>query len=579
MPPDSTQVPALTRSTQPRLIHLKFLPPGNFFVGGSSSRVIKRFRTAGRSDELRFAVIFSKFQPRLNAKETVMKVSKKISGCLLATLSYFGAAYAQNNVLPNLPGNTPSLAFTHSASGNPYGIVSYNPATQVFSMTGVGVSANFPPLAGLCGTLACPTREVSLTIQVDNNGNLISGPQGQSNFTVDGQVTNSATNTTYTDPLLTGQVTQFFYDGVNYTSNFYLRIAVTGGSMAPLYVNSGSLDNDLLMILTLETQSPYNLFSSSEFTVPFGGVAKGNIYSTPALSPACTGQIGDYVWNDLNGNGIQDPGEPGIDGVTVNLYNSSGVIIASQVTAPGPTGSQQGYYEFSGVCAGVYTVKVDTTTLPKGQNGQVDLALTTPNAPGSTPANDSNPNPDTVTLTSNVAVDNMVDFGFVYLQGEIAGDLWFDANNDGLQEPAEPGINGVTVDLYDGTDTNLLATTTTAFGGPNNENGYYQFTGLGAGNYNVVVRHPHDAAPELLSDDARRRETTLPINSNNSPVPVSLPTDSSTDLTVDFGYVAPCNGSIGQFVWHDLNDDGLQDPGEPGISGVTVYLYDSNGHV
>jgi hypothetical protein len=505
-----------------------------------------------------------------------MKVAKKISGCLLAVLSFVGAAIAQNNVLPNLPMNTPSVAFSHSTLGNPYGIVSYNPGTQVFSMTGTAISVNFPPLSGVCETKACPTGEVSFAIQVDNNGNLISGTQGQSNFAINGQVTNASTSTTYSSPLLTGQVTQFFYDGVNYSSNFYLRIAVTGGSMASLYVNPGSLDNDLLMTLSLENQTGYNLFSRSEFAVPFGGVSKGNVYSTPPVSAGCTGEIGDFVWNDLNGNGIQDPGEPGIDGVTVNLYNS-GVLIASQVTAQGPTGSQQGYYEFAGVCAGIYTVQVDTTTLPKGQSGQTEYVLTTPNAPGSTPTNDSNPNPDTVTLTSNVDVDNMADFGFVALQGEIAGDLWFDANYDGLQDTGDPSINGVGIELYDGTQTNLLATTTTAFGGPNNENGYYQFTGLGAGNYVVYVIPT--TLPPNYSPTTPDVGNNPAINSNNSPVPVSLPTDSSTDLTVDFGYVSPCNGTIGHFIWHDLNDDGLQDPGDPGISGVTVYLYDSNDNL
>ncbi|SDM68334.1 hypothetical protein SAMN05660860_03009, partial [Geoalkalibacter ferrihydriticus] len=33
----------------------------------------------------------------------------------------------------------------------------------------------------------------------------------------------------------------------------------------------------------------------------------------------CGGSIGDFVWNDLNQNGLQDAGEPGISGVTVNL--------------------------------------------------------------------------------------------------------------------------------------------------------------------------------------------------------------------------------------------------------------------
>ena len=44
--------------------------------------------------------------------------------------------------------------------------------------------------------------------------------------------------------------------------------------------------------------------------------------------------LGDYVWNDLNADGIQDAGEPGIDGVTVELYGNS-TCIAGTTTASG----------------------------------------------------------------------------------------------------------------------------------------------------------------------------------------------------------------------------------------------------
>ena len=43
-----------------------------------------------------------------------------------------------------------------------------------------------------------------------------------------------------------------------------------------------------------------------------------------------------------------------------------------------------------------------------------------------------------------------------------------------------------------------------------------------------------------------------------------------SDQTIDFGFVRPAPGAIGDFVWHDLNRNGLQDSGEPGIDGVTV---------
>ena len=51
--------------------------------------------------------------------------------------------------------------------------------------------------------------------------------------------------------------------------------------------------------------------------------------------------------------------------------------------------------------------------------------------------------------------------------------------------------------------------------------------------------------------------------------------DANGDMTIDFGFFAP--GSVGDTAFVDLDGDGLQAPGEPGIGGVTVVLLDSNG--
>ena len=63
--------------------------------------------------------------------------------------------------------------------------------------------------------------------------------------------------------------------------------------------------------------------------------------------------IGDTVWNDLNGNGIQDQGEPGIAGVTVNLLDANGVVIKGKTT----TTDANGKYFFN-VDNGSYYVQV-----------------------------------------------------------------------------------------------------------------------------------------------------------------------------------------------------------------------------
>ena len=52
-------------------------------------------------------------------------------------------------------------------------------------------------------------------------------------------------------------------------------------------------------------------------------------------------EIGDRVWLDTNGDGIEEAGEPGIAGVTVDLYSSGGTLLATAVT------DSNGYYIFS----------------------------------------------------------------------------------------------------------------------------------------------------------------------------------------------------------------------------------------
>lgn len=64
--------------------------------------------------------------------------------------------------------------------------------------------------------------------------------------------------------------------------------------------------------------------------------------------------LGDFVWSDLNHNGIQDAGEPGVPSVPVHLYASSdGTLLASTVT------DANGKYLFSNLMPGTYYVVFD----------------------------------------------------------------------------------------------------------------------------------------------------------------------------------------------------------------------------
>lgn len=124
------------------------------------------------------------------------------------------------------------------------------------------------------------------------------------------------------------------------------------------------------------------------------------IFYNSEIPEECTGEIGDYVWNDVENKGIQDEFEEGIPGVTVQLKDATGAVIDTDVT------DADGYYLFTGLCAGDYTVCVDETTVPEGWM-QTDTDV------GEDDCIDNDPNPTTVTLTEDDSSNLCVDFGYM----------------------------------------------------------------------------------------------------------------------------------------------------------------------
>ena len=61
--------------------------------------------------------------------------------------------------------------------------------------------------------------------------------------------------------------------------------------------------------------------------------------------------LGDFVWHDIDADGIQDAGETGVSGVGVELFNGAGVSQATTSTAG------DGSYSFTGVPPGSHSVE------------------------------------------------------------------------------------------------------------------------------------------------------------------------------------------------------------------------------
>ncbi len=244
--------------------------------------------------------------------------------------------------------------------------------------------------------------------------------------------------------------------------------------------------------------------------------------------------LGNRVWFDDgrggggSNNGIQDGTEPGIDGVTVNLLDNGGNIIATTITAAG------GYYRFDNLAPGSYTVQIPAsnfapgailnglnssqdilgqTGLPNNDIDRDDNGIgTTPGVNGisSGPIQLGPPGPAEPTTTNDLGPGDLtllptgrsnltVDFGFfgVSTNYSLGNRVWLDSNNNGVIDAGEPGIGSVLLNLYTVTGgvtsaTPLRTTTTDA-------NGYYLFDNLPAGQYVVEVASANCASGGPLS--------------------------------------------------------------------------------
>ena len=211
--------------------------------------------------------------------------------------------------------------------------------------------------------------------------------------------------------------------------------------------------------------------------------------------------IGDFVFEDLNEDGIQDAGETGIEGVTVNLFDDNDVFITSTTT------DATGAYIFNNVPAGDYYVNFDPSSNPGGiiYSGSPQDATT------------DNLDSDFDPATGNTAIftfdalapNEDIDAGFFQpmVPTNSIGDFVFeDLNGDGIQDAGEPGIEGVTVSLFD--DNNVFITSTST-----DATGAYIFNNIPAGNYyvnfdattnvggNTFNGSPQDATTDNLDSD------------------------------------------------------------------------------
>lgn len=390
-------------------------------------------------------------------------------------------------------------------------------------------------------------------------------------------------------------------------------------------------------------------------------------------------RLGNLVWLDdgnvtagydptLENNGIADPGEVGINGVTVHLYSSDGLngfdpgagdtFLASVDTQT--VGGEAGIYSFDGLDAGEYFVAVvgdeavftdlRLATNPAGTTESADddsdgestsaggyrwvsgaitldyvaepsdeagnfLDGTAGTAEGALDAYYSTLQTPVPYVRSDDNSQLRVDFGFSPVPLYSLGNLvWEDWNNNGLADAGEPGIQGVTVDLYDAADTDFI---TALDSDVTDTDGQYQFTDLPAGHYVVRIAAPgsgavlegwfvggtpvanadndadndNNAVPDAvnggwttgivtLGEGDDNSEPTGETDGTTSDVAPTEPRDDRSNQTVDFGFWRGLR--LGNQVWLDEGattnqNNGIYDADEAPIAGVTVELWLDDG--
>jgi len=252
------------------------------------------------------------------------------------------------------------------------------------------------------------------------------------------------------------------------------------------------------------------------------------------------GAIGDTVWCDEDGDGVQDAGEPGIPGVTIllvcagedGLFGTADDYIDAQVT------NAFGMYLFENVPPGECVVTVDTNSIPADK--EVGVCPVTV---------------DVTVLSGEMFLD--ADFCFQNVPAEIGDTVFCDENDDGVQGPDEPGIAGVTVNLVcAGPDGQLGTADDLVDSQVTGADGTYLFTDIPTPDTCVVSVDPTTVAGKIPG--------LCPLDFEVDLEP------ADTFLDADFCFVEPAE--LGDFVWCDLDDDGVLDPGEPGLPGVVVNL-------
>ncbi len=296
------------------------------------------------------------------------------------------------------------------------------------------------------------------------------------------------------------------------------------------------------------------------------------------------------VWDDRDSDGVQDADEPGLSGLTVQLFNVSGTATLTATEAP------DGRYIFLDaqitesntirVTAGLSStygltqqdVAVNAVDQRDSDGSLADLPIVQASAFGPLPAFQG-------------VNDDSIDIGLT--QAAVSGFVFRDVNANGsFNTGADARLDGITVELLDGGGTPVFTTTTRTELGSGGASGVYRFTGVPTGTYTLRIpsaEFQSGAAlfgaansPNAAGGDQGSPDGVIPATPATAvisgPFTLDLSDVAAGSNTRTNGHFGFFKGSVGDFVWYDINRDGSTS-GETalGQNGIRVFVDDGRG--
>lgn len=294
---------------------------------------------------------------------------------------------------------------------------------------------------------------------------------------------------------------------------------------------------------------------TQNFTIDFG-------FAPPIV-------LGDFVWRDLNGDGVQNDGSgSALANVLVQLrLSSNNSVVATTNT------TSTGFYSFSSLNVSalvpgvsfLIVIPLDSQTVLKTRVGGRNTFLVPTLLGASSSALDNNAVLDAAKTSGIVSYtvpnrwnvsDSSLDFGLVPpppLGVRVGDRVFLDVNSNGLQDAADLSVAGLTLQLINA-NSSVIATTVT------NATGYYQFVWsitqepveiytivVPNGQTQLVGRGP--TARDVGSNDTLDSDATRDVDSGRIFVTLVAPIDGQNDFSIDIGLRSPStNATVTQLL-------------------------------